>query len=171
MVYGGHMNRHILYKEQYVGLILLVCAIAYGVLYGIGLLPEIGLYIAFATILIGLLIFLVPLVSGPMKISFRKKMGQTIFDFFERAGLTERDMKLLVAYAKKGYKIGFGQPDEPPYVEVLLTIEKFELTATPTDDDYLLWKEAVAKIESGVTCPLCGKVVIEACEECGWKPK
>ena len=165
------MNRHILYKEQYVGLILLVCAIAYGILYGIGLLPELGLYIAFATIIIGLLIFLVPLVGGPMKSNFRKKMGQSIYTFFERAGLTEQDMRLVVDYTKKGYKIGFSQPDEPPYIEVLLTTAKFEASVIPTDEDYLPWKEAIDKIEKGMTCPLCGKVVVGACEECGWKPK
>jgi hypothetical protein len=167
------MSKHILFREQYIGLVLLVFAICYGVLYGIGLFPEIGLYIAFATIIIGLLIFLVPLLSGPMKKAYLQKQGHVIHDFFERAGLSEEEMRLLIEYTKLGYKLGFSQPNTPPYIAVMLTTEKFSVTDTPKEDDYSPWKEAIEKIdakETTILCPICKQHVLEACENCGWKP-
>ena len=111
-------------------------------------LPNIMLYVSLATIVIGVILFVTPFAFGGLKKSLRLQAGQEVYAYFEKAGLEEPDMRKILFYAKTGHKIGFQQSNKAPYYQVMLTIQKFEGTEKPQQEDYWAWDEAVEYLEN-----------------------
>ena len=110
-------------------------------------LSIIVFYSSIAIMFISLFVFTLPIAFSRGARRFQLSAGSHIFEFMNKAGLTEENMRAVLRWAKDGYKVGFSQSDEAPYYQVMLTVEKFEGKEQPREEDYWPWEEAVNHLE------------------------
>jgi len=145
---GKDDSKIILHPRQKVALVIVASSSLIASLKLLLSLPDFVLYAAVGVMLLGVLVFVLPFAYGGLQRSLRIQAGQKVFEFFDKAGLAESDMRRVLARAKEGYKIGFGQDNEPPYYQVLLTVQKFEGEEQPRQEDYWPWEEALEYLEN-----------------------
>lgn len=140
-------NRIIIHPHQRLALLCMAISALVASIYMAFSLSIIVFYSSIVIMVISLFVFTLPLAFSRGARRVQMKAGQHIFEFMNKAGLTEEDMRAVLRWAKDGYKVGFSQSDEQPYYQVMLTVQKFERKEQPREEDYWPWEDAVKHLE------------------------
>ena len=140
-------NRVIIHPYQRLALLGMAMSALVAAIYMSFSLSILVFYSSIAIMAISLFVFALPIAFLRGARKYQMSAGRHIYEFMNKAGLGEEDMRTVLSWAKEGYKVGFGQNNEPPYYQVMLTVVKFEGREEPREEDYWPWKEAVEHLE------------------------